>query len=73
MLIRHELWKEKYPDKPKARGIPFTEIENARPETIKIGEDFEMLREEFPFDPLEFIKLNLPDKLKVTQRVDAVD
>jgi len=73
MLIRHTLWKEKYPDKPKARGIPFTGIENARPETIKIGEDFERLREEFPFDPLEFIKFNLPDKLKVSSRVDAVD
>jgi arylsulfatase A-like enzyme len=73
MLIRHTLWKEKYPDKPKARGIPFTGIENARPETKAIGESFEVLREEFPFDPLEFIKFNLPDALKVTQKVDAVD
>jgi arylsulfatase len=73
MLIRHTLWKEKYPDKPKARGIPFTGIDNARPETIKIGEDFEKLRADFPFDPLEFIQFNMPDALKVTQRVDAVD
>jgi arylsulfatase A-like enzyme len=73
MLIRHMLWKEKYPDKPKARGVPFTGIENARPETIAIGETFEQLREEFPFDPLEFIKFNMPDELRVTQRVDSVD
>ncbi len=73
MLIRHTLWKEKYPDKPKARGIPFTGIENARPETKAIGETFEQLREEFPFDPLDFIKFNMPDALKVTQKVDAVD
>ena len=69
----HMLWKEKYPDKPKARGIPFTGIENARPETIAIGEKFEQLRAEFPFDPLEFIQFSLPDKLKVTPRVDAVE
>ncbi len=73
MLIRHTLWKEKYPDKPKARGIPFTGIENARPETIAIGEDFERLRAELPFDPLEFIQFNMPDALKVTQKVNAVD
>jgi arylsulfatase len=73
MLIRHMLWKEKYPDKPKARGIPFTGIENARPETIAIGDDFERLRESLPFDPLEFIKFSMPDELRVTSRVDAVD
>ena len=27
MLARHMLWKEKYPDKPKDRGIAFTGIE----------------------------------------------
>ena len=57
-----------------AAGIDrLLEIENARPETKAIGENFERLREEFPFDPLEFIKFNMPDALKVTQRVDAVD
>ena len=73
MLIRHTLVNEMDPDKPKARGIPFTGIENARPETITMGEDFEILQAEFPFDPLEFIKFNMPDALKVTQRVDQVD
>ena len=73
MLIRHMTWKEKYPDKPKARGIPFTGIENARPETIAIGGNFEELRAELPFDPLDFIKFNMPDEIRVTSRVDAVD
>jgi arylsulfatase len=73
MLIRHMTWKEKYPDKPKARGIPFTGIENARPETTAIGDNFEKLRETLPFDPLDFIKFSMPDELRVTSRVDAVD
>ena len=37
MLARHEIWKEKYPNRPKARGVPITGIENARPETVAIG------------------------------------
>ena len=73
MLIRHTLWKEKYQDKPKARGVLFTGIKISKVETIAIGENFEKLRAEFPFDPLEFIKFNMPDELKVTSRVDAVD
>jgi arylsulfatase len=73
MLIRHLLWKEKYPDKEKARAVPFTGIDNARPETKAIGDTLEQLREELPFDPLEFIELNLPDELRVTLRTDAVD
>jgi arylsulfatase len=73
MLARHELWKEKYPNRPKARGIPFTGIENARPETRAIGERFERLREQLPFDPLEFLQFNMPESMQVTQRVDAVD
>lgn len=35
MKARHEVWKEQYPDTEEARGLPFTGIENARPETIK--------------------------------------
>ena len=35
MKARHELWKEKYPDTQEARGMPFTGIANARPETIE--------------------------------------
>jgi arylsulfatase len=73
MLIRHLLWKEKYPDKEKGRAVPFTGIDNARPETQAIGDTLEQLREELPFDPLEFLELELPDELRVTLRTDAVD
>jgi arylsulfatase len=73
MLARHEIWKEKYPDKDKARAVPFTGIDNARPETKAIGDTLEQLREELPFDPLEFIQFNMPDALRLTGRTDAVD
>ena len=73
MKARHELMKKKYPDKEQGQGMPFTGLSNARPETKAIASHFETLREEFPFDPLEFIKFNMPDELKVTSKVDAVD
>jgi arylsulfatase len=73
MLARHHLWKKKYPDKEKARGIPFTGIDNARPETKAIGDNLEQLREELPFDPLEFIEFNVPDELRVTGKTNTVD
>ena len=60
MLIRHLLWKEKYPDKEKARAVAFTGIDNARPETLAIGNTLEQMRQELPFDPLEFLQFNLP-------------
>jgi arylsulfatase len=73
MLARHLLWKEKYPDKDKARAVPFTGIENARPETQAIGDTLERLRKELPFDPLEFIEFNMPKELRVTLRTDGID
>jgi len=73
MLARHLLWKEKYPDKDKARAVPFTGIENARPETLAIGDTLEQLRKELPFDPLEFIEFHMPKELRVTMRTDGVD
>jgi len=73
MLARHMIWKEKFPDKNKARGVPFTGIENARPETQAIGNTLKQLREELPFDPLEFIEFNMPAVLRVTLRTDGVD
>ena len=60
MKTRHLMWKEKYPDKEKARAVAFTGIDNARPETKAIGNTLEQLREELPFDPLEFLEFNLP-------------
>ncbi|MHC4272115.1 MAG: sulfatase-like hydrolase/transferase [Planctomycetota bacterium] len=56
---RHELWKKKYPDTPHRRGVPFTGLANARPETRALANppvDLEIL----PFDPLEYLELELP-------------
>jgi arylsulfatase len=73
MLARHLIWKEKYPDTDKARGIPFTGIDNARPETKGIGDTLNQLREELPFDPLAFIDFKMPDEFRVSGRTNAVD
>ncbi len=59
MRKRHELWKQKYPDRAPKRGAPFTGIANARPETKALSEppvDMSML----PFDPLEYLEHELP-------------
>ncbi|MGI9667892.1 MAG: sulfatase-like hydrolase/transferase [Acidimicrobiia bacterium] len=59
MRKRHEIWKQKYPDRATKHGAPFTGIENARPETVALAEppvDLEAL----PFDPLEYINWDLP-------------
>lgn len=73
MLARHELWKEKYPNRQKARGIPFTGIENARPETKEIENGIKRLRERLPFDPLEFMQFTMPKDKRLSHRTDAVD
>jgi len=59
MRKRHELWKEKYPDRPTKHGVPFTGIENARPETKHLAEPPVDLSK-LPFDPLEYIHHELP-------------
>ena len=54
MRARHDLWKLKYPDLKHRRGPAYTEISNARAETLALSNppaDFEDL----PFDPMEFI------------------
>ena len=59
MLKRHLIWMEKYPNRPKARGIPFTGIDNAREATKQLADppvDVDTL----PFDPLEYINFDLP-------------
>ncbi len=38
IVERHLKWKEKYPDLPAARDIPYSGIENLRPETIEMRE-----------------------------------
>ncbi|AXI45521.1 sulfatase [Sulfitobacter sp. SK012] len=54
MRARHELWKEKYPDRKHERGPAYTGISNARPATLALSNppvDYQNL----PFDPMEFI------------------
>lgn len=54
MRARHELWKEKYPDRHHNRGPAYTGISNARPATVALSNppaDFDNL----PFDPLGYI------------------
>ncbi len=55
MKARHEIWKLEYPDSHEARGLPFTNIENARPETVEASKPrFE--NDEVPFDVEEVMK-----------------
>lgn len=56
MLIRHELMKEKFPDKPNAKGVPLTGISNARPETKGIKDMIEKYMKAMPIDVNEYIK-----------------
>ncbi|MGI9667515.1 MAG: sulfatase-like hydrolase/transferase [Acidimicrobiia bacterium] len=67
---RHELWNEKYPHRDKARGIPFTGLSNARPETLAIGEKLEALQDDLPFDAFEFMDWEPPWE---QQQMNAVD
>ncbi len=40
IIERHLAWKKKYPDTDPARGMPYSGIENLRPETVKMREDW---------------------------------
>ena len=58
MRARHEIWKEKYPDSEEARGMPFTGIANARPETIAASKP-RFTKDPVPFDVEEVMKRSL--------------
>ena len=74
LLKRHLMWMDKYPNRPKARGIPFTGIDNARPETQAIGDRLMSLRGRVPFDPLEAITdFDLPEKYRLSLKIEGVD
>jgi len=60
MRARHELMKQKYPDKKKAYGIPYTGLANARPETREIGERMMNRIKNLPFDPREYLQFDIP-------------
>lgn len=59
MRKRHELWKQKYPDRSTKRGVPFTGLANARPETKALAKPPLDLAK-LPFDPLQYITHELP-------------
>jgi arylsulfatase len=59
MRKRHELWKQRYPDRPTKHGVPFTGIDNARDATKALSEPPVDLKT-LPFDPLEYIDVELP-------------
>ena len=55
MRLRHELWKEKYPDLPERHGIPWQGIDNPTPELQALANPAIKL-EDLPFDPLEYVE-----------------
>lgn len=55
MLLRHNLWKQKYPDRPEKHGIPWTGIANAS-EQLKREQNPQLVLKDLPFDPLEYIE-----------------
>jgi arylsulfatase len=55
MLLRHNLWKAKYPDTPEVHGIPWTGIANA-PQGIKDLAKPRISADQLPFDPLEYVE-----------------
>ncbi len=40
MRARHMAFKKKYPDRPETHGIPYQGIEDLRPETKKLLENY---------------------------------
>ena len=60
MVARHELFKKKYPDVENGRGIPYTGLSNARPETKAIAERVRATVEAMPFDVEEYLEFDAP-------------
>jgi arylsulfatase len=60
MLFRHELFKKKYPNVPKAHGIPYTGLSNARPETKAIADRLNRNMKNMPFDLEEYLEFDIP-------------
>jgi len=55
MRLRHELWKQRYPDSSEKRGIPWTGLANATPEIEALGRPPVNFKD-LPFDPLQYIE-----------------
>jgi arylsulfatase len=59
MRKRHEIWKQKFPDRPTKHAPPFTGIDNARDATKEVSKPPVDLGK-LPFDPMEYIGHELP-------------
>jgi arylsulfatase A-like enzyme len=55
MKLRHEIWKQTYPDSKEARGVPWTGIANATPEVLALGKP-KIDANKLPFDPLQYVE-----------------
>lgn len=55
MLLRHKLWKEKYPDSKEVHGVPWTGVSNASEEVKNLAKP-RMDASKLPFDPLEYVE-----------------
>jgi arylsulfatase len=60
MVARHQLFKRKYPDKDNAKGIPYTGLSNARPETKEIAVRVKRDLKNMPFDIKEYLEHKIP-------------
>jgi arylsulfatase len=65
MRARHELFKKKYPDVDNAKGIPYTGLSNARPETKAIEDRIKAVADSMPFDLEEYLEFDIPGSDKV--------
>ncbi len=59
MVARHNLWERKFPNEKHVRGMPLTGLENPRPAVQKASQ-FRIDPKDLPFDPVEFLKYDLP-------------
>ena len=55
-----KLIEKKYPEVPKAHGIPYTGLSNARPETRAIADRINRNMKNMPFDVEEYLKFDTP-------------
>ena len=65
MRARHELFKKKYPDVANGKGIPYTGLSNARPETKAIADRVKATVDAMPFDVEEYLEFDIPGSDKV--------
>jgi hypothetical protein len=54
------LFKKKYPDVSNGKGIPYTGLSNARPETKAMGDRVKAITDSMPFDVQEYLEFEIP-------------